>query len=395
MIVGPMAAVARVNVCLVLTTLLVLPNGCGDPDNMGRVGPWPDGGGGRGGDDASTARDIGGGAETDAVGGGTPAVRLVGRFDRTDPAAPRFAWSGSGIIARFSGTSVGIRLGGGQQYTVLVDGMLLPKLIPVAGAVSPIATGLPAGPHLVELYRRTEANQGESQFLGFDFGAGALLPPPPAPDRRLEFIGDSITCGFGVEGPDMNCHFTPDTENHYLTYAAIAARNLAADLVTVAWSGKGVVCNYGDDASSCVDPLPVFYERTLPDRAASQWDFSSWQPQAVVINLGTNDLSTASDPTQAQFTAAYRAFLQRVRGKYPGALILCTVAPLLGGAELTTARAYINEAITAVGDARIKSLDLAPTDANDGWGCDFHPSIKTHQKMAAVVTARLQTELGW
>ncbi|HET6284670.1 MAG TPA: SGNH/GDSL hydrolase family protein [Polyangia bacterium] len=120
--------------------------------------------------------------------------------------------------------------------------------------------------------------------------------------------------------------------------------------------------------------------------ANSQWDFSSWQPQAVVINLGTNDLSTASDPTQAQFTAAYRAFLQRVRGKYPGALILCTVAPLLGGAELTAARAYINEAITALGDPRVKSLDLAPTDPNDGWGCDFHPSVKTHQKMAVAVT---------
>jgi lysophospholipase L1-like esterase len=328
--------------------------------------------------------------------GGAATVRFVGRFDVTDGQRPRFAWSGSGMIARFLGTQVGVKLTGGQQYTVLVDGMVRPRLIPVAGgAVSPIVSGLAAGEHLVEIYRRTEGNQGESQFLGFDFGGGTLLAPPAAPARRIEMVGDSITCGYGVEGADMNCHYTPDTQNHYLTYGAIAGRTLGADVVTVAWSGKGVVCNYGDDPSACMDPLPVYYDRALPDRTTSAWDFASWQPHVVVINLGTNDLSTAIDPTREQFTAAYRAFLQHVRSKNPGALILCTLAPLLSGADLTTGRAYINEVVTALGDARIKTLDMEPTDAADGWGCDFHPSVKTHQKMAATLTARLKAELGW
>jgi lysophospholipase L1-like esterase len=282
------------------------------------------------------------------------------------------------------------------QFTVLVDGALRPKLIPLpGGALSPIASGLAPGEHLVEIYRRTEGNQGESQFLGFDFGGGALLAAPPTPARRIEIIGDSITCGYGVEGADMNCHYTPDTQNHYLTYGAITARNVNADLITLAWSGKGIVCNYGDDPTSCVDPFPIYYDRTLPDRASSQWDFASWQPQVVVINLGTNDVSTPVDPTEAQFTGAYRTFLQHVRGKYPAALILCTVAPLLGGADLTEARAYIDAAVAATGDARIKSFPMAQTDPADGWGCDFHPSVKTHQKMAATLTAQLKAELGW
>ncbi|MEA2698077.1 MAG: hypothetical protein QOI66_2348 [Myxococcales bacterium] len=389
--------------------------GCGD---SGEAGPASDGGGSGGAETDGGSSDGGGttgsgsggstnipDASTDAGtdmivsdGGptGAPAVRFVGRFDRSDPNNPRFAWSGSGMIARFAGTSVGVKLGGGQQFTVLVDGALRPKLIPLAGgALSPIASGLPAGEHLVEIYRRTEGNQGESQFLGFDFGGGALLAPPPTPARRIEIIGDSITCGYGVEGADMNCHYTPDTQNHYLTYGAITARNLNADLVTLAWSGKGIVCNYGDDPTSCVDPFPIYYDRTLPDRAASQWDFASWQPQVVVINLGTNDVSTPVDPTEAQFTGAYRTFLQHVRSKYPAALILCTVAPLLGGADLTEARAYIDAAVAATGDAKIKSFPMAQTDPADGWGCDFHPSVKTHQKMAATLTAQLKTELGW
>jgi lysophospholipase L1-like esterase len=333
---------------------------------------------------------------SDSANNGTPAVRFVGRFDGSDPAGPRFAWSGSGMIARFSGTSVGIKLGGAQQYTVLIDGVMKPKLLPAAGgALSAIASGLPAGEHVVEIYRRTEANQGESQFLGFDFGAGTLLAPPPAPTRRMEMIGDSITCAYGVEGANMNCTYTEDTQDQYLAYGSIAARNVGADVTTVAWSGKGVVCNYGDDPTSCVDPLPVYYDRTLPERTDSQWNFSQWQPQVVVINLGTNDFSTAVDPTSAQFSAAYQAFLLHIRSKYPTALILCTVAPLLGGSDLTTARAAIDAAVAATGDANIKSFTMDPTDPADGYGCDYHPSVKTQQKMAAVLTAKLKTELGW
>ncbi|HEX3694707.1 MAG TPA: SGNH/GDSL hydrolase family protein [Polyangia bacterium] len=345
---------------------------------------------GPGGDDQR-----GDGANDDATNG-APAVRFVGRFDRSDPAGPRFAWSGSGMIARFSGTSVGIKLNGAQQYTVLIDGVLKPKLLPAAGgALSPIASGLSAGEHVVEIYRRTEANQGEAQFLGFDFGGGTLLAPPPTPTRRIEMIGDSITCAYGIEGANMNCTYTEDTQDQYLAYGSIAARNAGADVVTVAWSGKGVVCNYGDDPTSCVDPLPIYYDRTLPERADSHWDFSQWQPQVVVINLGTNDFSTAVDPTPAQFSTAYQTFLQHIRSKYPTALILCTVAPLLGGSDLTTARAAIDAAVAATGDANIKSFTMDPTDPADGYGCDYHPSVKTHQKMAAVLTAKLKTELGW
>ena len=342
-----------------------------------------------------TRPDGGGGSADGGSAGGAPAVRFVGRFDRGDAAGPRFAWSGSAIIARFSGTSVGVRLAGAQQYAVVLDGVLGPKLvIAPGGALTSIAAGLPAGEHTVALFRRTEASQGESQFLGFDFGGGTLLAPPPAPDRRIEMVGDSITCGYGVEGANMNCAYTADTQNQYLAYGDITGRTLGADVVTVAWSGKGVVCNYGDDATSCTDPFPVYYDRVLPDRADSQWDFS-WQPHVVVVNLGTNDFSTAMDPTAEQFSAAYRTFLQHIRGKYPASLILCTVAPLLGGADLTTARAAIDAAVAATADTRIKSFTMDETDPADGFGCDYHPSVKTHEKMAAALTAKLKQELGW
>jgi len=304
-------------------------------------------------------------------------VHFVGRVDDSDPGNVRFAWSGTGAVAKFNGTQVSARLSGGLDYTVVVDGTVTkPKLAAMSGT-NVLATGLDARDHTVELYRRAEANQGVSVFMGFDFGDGTLLAPP-LPTRRLEFIGDSITCGYGDEGPDMNCGFTAGTENHYITYAALTARALGAELSTVAWSGKGVVCNYGDEADSCQNPLPTYYDRTLPDEASSQWDFSRFVPDAVVVNLGTNDFSTAQDPSQMDFESAYSALLERVRDAYPSAHIFCTNGPLLSGTDLTTVMDYIDDVIATLGDPEISSFAIPAQDGSDGYGCDWHPSAARH-----------------
>jgi hypothetical protein len=195
----------------------------------------------------------------------------------------------------------------------------------------------------------------------------------------------------------MNCGFSPDTENHYLTYGAIAARTLEAELSTVAWSGKGVVCNYGDDASSCTNPLPTYYDRVLPDRDGS-WDSSEWQADAVVVNLGTNDFSTSVDPSQEEFEAAYVSLLERIRDLHPGAVILCTVGPMLSGSDLSTARASIAAAVAqrvAAGDQRVETFEFAPQDGSNGYGCDWHPSLATHEQMAITLTLVLESVLGW
>ncbi|HEY6727006.1 MAG TPA: SGNH/GDSL hydrolase family protein [Polyangiaceae bacterium] len=328
----------------------------------------------------------------------TPLVRFVGRVDTSDPSAARFAWSGSGFAARFDGTSLAVRMGGGQEYTVLVDGVVGPKFVPSGGGFALVAHGLPSGVHEVQVYRRTEAHLGESSLLGVDVGDGQLLAPSPAPARRLEVVGDSISCGYGNEGADQTCGFTPQTENHYQSYGALVARALGAELVTVGWSGKGVVCNYGDAPDSCTDPMPTYYDRTLPQRPQSRWDFSRWQPHAVVVNLGTNDFSTEVDPTPAEFEAAYVALLGRIRAAYADAVIFCTIGPMLFGEDLETARGAIARAVharIAAGDAAVKVFELAPTNPAHGYGCDWHPSVRTHQVMADTLTAVLRAELGW
>src|SRR5690606_9970505 len=105
--------------------------------------------------------DGAGGSTTDPMIGGEPAVHYVGRFDQTGAEAMRFEWSGSGVVAAFEGTSVSVNLedGGSNEFTVLVDGELQPKLVADAGENGyALATGLAAGQHTVEVYRRTEAS---------------------------------------------------------------------------------------------------------------------------------------------------------------------------------------------------------------------------------------------
>src|SRR5207247_2274360 len=106
-----------------------------------------------------------------------------------------------------------------------------------------------------------------------------------------------------------------------VAYGAVAARGVNAELITVAWSARGMYRNFAGDMT---DTLPVLYASTLGD-SARNWDHSSWIPDAVVINLGSNDFQQG-DPGQP-FVATYTAFVRRLRGYYPNALIICAVGP--------------------------------------------------------------------
>ncbi|MGZ3475408.1 MAG: SGNH/GDSL hydrolase family protein [Polyangiales bacterium] len=369
--------------------------GCGSADDGGAA-PASDAVTSEGGDDSMVSGDSpslddamtdSGSMPTDTsmpADAGPPAVRLVGRFtDKNE-----FAWTGSHAIARFDGTGARVKLNAGtnEQFQIVVDGKPTDVLKPTGGSkVYPVATGLSAGVHEVIVWRRTEAFFGVTTYEGFEFD-GTLLPPAPAPAHRIEIVGDSITCGYGDEGAGPSCPFTADTENHYLTYGAVAARNLDADLVATCWSGIGMYRDYG---TSTTDQMPVRYLRTLPESATSTWDFSKYVPHAVVINLGTNDFAKG-DPGMP-YQTAYLSFVRNVRKNYPSAYILAII-PVSG------AKKYIDAVVSTLsgeGDKNVGSLSFSPIAPADGWGCDYHPTVASHAKMGAELTTALKSKLGW
>jgi len=355
-------------------------------------------GGGAGGATGSGGA-TGGGAGHGDSGIVAAGVRWFGRVDlATDPQHPRFAWSGTGFVAQFTGTSLSASLNDGASATLfkaVVDGVPQPVFTAPAGpSTQMLASGLGAGTHTVELYRQTEGAQGNSQLMGLTVGGGGALTAPPAPSgRRLEVIGDSITCGYGTLGKlgDNDCY---PTESHWDTYAAVAARSLGAELSTIATSGQGAYRNYGGDM---MNTMPMVYGRTLTGSATPAWDFSV-APQAVVINLGTNDISNGKGDPGMPFRDAYLGLTQTVRMKYPDALIVCIIGPLLSGSDLDTIRGHISAVVSArqaAGDKNIEFFDKIQPQTSDKAACQYHPNPAENQIMADLLAGELKTRLHW
>jgi Lysophospholipase L1 and related esterases len=327
------------------------------------------------------------------------ALRYVGRFDTGDAAGPRCTWSASAVAFTLSGGSASVTFqdGGKNHWQVVINGEPASVLALEAGVKTyPIATGLPAGRHTIELVKRTEASQGATQILGFEIDDDAKLLPTPARPRRIEVIGDSISCGYGNEAPNKEEKFTPATENAWLAYGAVAARAVDADYVCIAWSGKRLW-----PGNSIVD----LYDRVAPNVSQAKWDFSRQIPDVVVINLGTNEFNAKENPDEAGWVDAYVKFIGEIRARYPKAAIYCAVgtmisewpgerkprSTILGYLKKVLARANADTA----GAPPVRLLDFGVQAQHHGIGAQWHPSVKTHSIMAEKLVAALQRDLGW
>lgn len=305
------------------------------------------------------------------------------------------SWSGTGLQVNFEGSAVRLTHGGPRmRFSLTVDGKKRSDVFFDAELdTKTLVAGLGPGQHSLTLLRQGEASFGVSSLQALQIEDGQLLPTS-VPERRIEIYGDSITCGYGNEGESPECGFSLETENHYLSYGMILARRLGAELSSIAWSGKGVASNYAGEAGPTLVDLA---DRAIPEDARSLWSYpTSTSPQVVIINLGTNDYSTDQDPPDELFLAEYDRLLQSIRSHHPHALILATVGPLLAGADLAKARKNIAAAIgkrANAGDERIAAFALDVENADPG--CDFHPGLMTHQKMAKEIEDQVRARLEW
>ena len=341
-----------------------------------------------------------------------PFIQYTGRISFANPERPAWNFPGIQIVASFEGTSLRMIAKPRSGYFMAQIDQADPFKVAFRGerdSVVTLATALPNGVHTVKLMYAIEGYEFYPEFWGFVLDKGKKLVETPAlPSRKIEFIGNSITCGYGNEGLKKEEGFDYATENHYYSYASITARNLEAQHWVVARSGIGAYRNYagpktGNPESNMLAQYEYVGYAWKPDLRKEatflneKWDFRRYQPDVVCINLGTNDLSTPNYDLQL-LKQNYQKLLKMVRQHNPKAKIVFLTGTMLGKKESDIQLQMLDEIAAEAkkaGDQEVYRFDMTPISGNEWYGNDYHPNIYQDEKMAGELTAYLRGLMNW
>jgi len=323
-----------------------------------------------------------------------PFINYTGRIDFTDPKLPRFWQPGVYINTNFIGPDCEIILddevlwGKNHNYLeVVVDGKAVRLQTKASRDTIKVAEGLSAGEHSLIICKNTEANIGYLELVGIR--CQQLVKPLPKPKRKIEFIGNSITCGTGSDLSVIPCGkgVWQDQHNAYLSYGPVTARALNAQYHLSSVSGVGLMhscCNMD------ITMPPVFNKVSMRNDTIA-WDFKMYQPDVVTICLGQNDGIQDS----AIFCDNYVAFIKQLRALYPNATIICLTSPM-ADASLSN---FMKKTLTAIvrkmnsnGDKKVGSYFFSKQYHN---GCDSHPDLAEHQQIADELIGFISTKMKW
>jgi len=323
------------------------------------------------------------------IGAADPRLRWVGRIGHV-PGGRLLAWSGSELRARFTGTSLALRLepgrGRGAHFSVEIDGRRHALALQGGGAAD-WRLDLPPGNHELRLLKRTEASQAEAVFLGLRLAEGGrLLDPPPPRPLRLVFYGDSITAGAcnGDLGEDQYENLS--THDGTRAYGALTAARLGADYVGIAVSGIGITATWDTLL------MPQVWNRYAPRLDAPVAPPDPRAPDVVLLNLGQNDHGFPASQGRAiaaDFGPRYLGFVRQLRARYPQARLVLLLGGMSAPREQPALPAAVRQAVQtlrAEGDARVWSYRFEAF----AWA---HPRLDVHEQMADELTRFLQDEV--
>lgn len=327
-----------------------------------------------------------------------PAIIYSGRFDFTNPKALEFGYSSCRIRTKFEGTSIKMKISSTENVNyvlAIIDSVELPKLtVQTSTTELTIASGLKDTIHTIEIIKITACAQGSCVFKGFTLDAGKNVLAGITPEtRKIHFIGNSITCGYGIEVLSNALHYDPATENSYEAYATQTARALHADYNLVSRSGIGMYRNYGDPTTGSADNMYSIYNRTFHNKTAPLWDFNKYQPDVVCVNLGTNDFSQ-NKGDETLFSTQYSKFIDTLRLKYPQAKIVLLMGPMLNTSAFKNVLTSLVSKHKTAGDNNISMFELTAQGAL-GYGADWHPSRAQARKNSGELIDYLKLLTGW
>jgi len=303
-------------------------------------------------------------------------ITFVGRWDTTSSATAYTPhWAGAYFTTGFTGTTIKLRQRNTIDLYASIDSAPYVSFTNVSGTVNLTPVPLSPGSHILRVSYRVVAGSyhGDAVFQGLILAAGARTFAPPVPSKLIEFVGDSITVG------------TTTSENALTAYGWLIGERLGARHTQIAQGGACLVTT----ADGCIG-LEDYFLKLSGTAGAPNWDFSRYQANAVVINLGTNDLAHGTHSTT--FQPHYINLLHEVRARYPAAAIFAleTFSPRFA-AQTQAAVQTLNSA----GDANVYYV------STQGWlsAADFspdglHPNDTGHQVIASHLAPIIAAKTG-
>jgi hypothetical protein len=377
-----------------------------------------------------------------------PRALYIGRIDTSDPAGPQLIESATSVTLHFVGAGVAIELNDApfagdsvDFFDVSFDGAAPFVLALSPGPnwyeLSPEADGggsnaLGCGDHTVTLVKRTETTVGTTQVLGFRL-AGGQAPVAPAAVHRIEIVGDSLACGYGVEAASPDAAACADNgvgspgygqgvENGTKAFGVVMATALGAEWHLTCESGVGLVRNT-DNGFIDPRPMPLIYGQLHTESTTNlaAWPPTQWgehggapvvaTPDVVVVELGGNDLSVSTadggmrppipvgSPTDGPdagpgLARGFVEFVGQLAADFPGAAIVLI-------ANATEVESAIDAVVAYFGDGGagaapgLRVLGFADGLPYPGDGCAGHPNVAQQAAAGARLAAYVRSAMGW
>jgi len=282
-------------------------------------------------------------------------------------------------------------------FQVFINGKASHRFRTIPGRADYVlARHLPKGDHNILLRKLTEGQNGTN--ILWKIHTDSLLEYKELKKRKIEFIGDSITCGFGADSTYVKCGegMWFDQHDASASYAVRLAKKMEAQWMLSAVSGLGMFRNWNSDAPV----MPDIYSGVRMDYSdtTTQWEFKSYQPDLVIIALGTNDFSDGGGPQprvaldKQKFIQGYKSFFSQVTNKYPKAKYLLLTSPMLSKERNEALMEYLRDVSRAFDATKVHLYSYKNTYAS---GCSYHPSAQDHAQMADELEPVVKKIMVW
>ena len=237
--------------------------------------------------------------------------------------------------------------------------------------------------NVIKVFKDTEASNGSLIFKGLKAENTSKISEEDRP--KIEFIGNSITCGMGADAREIPCGEGEwfDQHNAYLAYGPRVARALDADFELSCVSGMGMYRNWNDEDQPVMPD--VYSNLALNTNTSEKADFSDNPPDVVSIALGTNDLSLGDgekerlDFNAEKFEQNYISFIEEIYNYYPNTQVALISSPMLGEREKNILLESLHD---VKGHFKDRSIAIFEFENMEVHGCTSHPDIQDHEEMA-------------